>query len=446
MSVWHLYQPTPQQPWTPSRAAHLLRRTVFGLTWKELQRDLSGKPQDAVTRVLSDEVRAEGVPDEFTSLANLIGNAASEQSNVERLKAWWIYRVLFTPAPLQERLTLMWHNHFATSNLKVNNLPFMKLQNDTLREHATAPFGELLHAMLRDPALLIWLDASSNRRGHANENLSRELMELFTLGIGNYSESDVKNAARALTGLTLKEGQFRLESHRHDAGQKTILGKTGEFDADQLADVLLQNPATAKRLAGRLVGEFFSEGVVNETAHNELASQLQTSKLDIGKAVETILRSQLFFSDANINSRICDPLSFLIAPLRALELFDKPPSTLALSEWLRRMGLDLFFPPNVAGWPGHRTWLTTRTVIARANYATAVISGEVYRPTDVPNLQELAKKHSASQGDKFEKMMRTLLLGGATEMQPQESTIPKADSREANSVLALLTGFRAHLH
>ncbi|QDT99973.1 DUF1800 domain-containing protein [Gimesia aquarii] len=446
MRTWQLYQPTPQQPWTPSRAAHLHRRTVFGATWKELQRDLTGKPQDAVTRVLSDEVRADGVPDEFTSLANLIGNAATEQPNVERLKAWWIYRVLFTPAPLQERLTLMWHNHFATSNLKVNNLSLMKLQNDTFRKHATAPFGDLLHAMLRDPALLIWLDASSNRRGHANENLGRELMELFTLGIGNYSESDVKNAARALTGLTVKEGQFHFDSHRHDAGQKTILTKTGPFNADQLADVLLQNPATAKRLASRLIGEFFSEGVVNETAYNELASQLRTTNLDIGKAVETILRSQLFFSDTNINSRICDPLSFLIAPLRALELFDKPPSTLALSEWLQRMGLDLFYPPNVAGWPGHRTWLTTRTVIARANYAAAVVSGEVYRPAYVSDLQELAKKHSAKKDDTFEKMMKTLLLGGATDLPAKESTNPTTDSREASCVLKLLTGFRAHLH
>jgi len=446
MSAWQIYRPTPQQPWTQERAAHLHRRSVFGSTWNELQRDLSGKPQEAVSRVLSDEARIDGIPDEFASLANLIGNAAAVQPNVERLKAWWIYRILFTPAPLQERLTLMWHNHFATSNLKVNNLPFMKLQNDTLREHATAPFGELLHAMLHDPALLTWLDAPSNRRGHANENLSRELMELFTLGIGNYTEADVKHVARALTGLTVKEGRFQFNAHRHDAGEKTILHKTGPFDADQLADILLQNPATAQRLAGKLIAEFCSEGVVNETAHNELASQLRTSNLDIGKAVETILRSELFFSDANINSRICDPMSFLIAPLRALELFDKPPSTLALSEWLQRMGLDLFNPPNVAGWPGNRSWLTTRTVIARANYVAAIISGDVYRPANAPDLQKLAKKHSASKNDAFETMMRILLLGGANENQAQEPIKSTIDSREANTVLALLTGFHAHLH
>jgi len=139
-------------------------------------------------------------------------------------------------------------------------------------------------------------------------------------------------------------------------------------------------------------------------------------------------------------------MSFLIAPLRALELFDKPPSTLALSEWLQRMGLDLFNPPNVAGWPGNRSWLTTRTVIARANYVAAIISGDVYRPANAPDLQKLAKKHSASKNDAFETMMRILLLGGANENQAQEPIKSTIDSREANTVLALLTGFHAHLH
>ncbi|WP_417387087.1 DUF1800 domain-containing protein [Gimesia sp.] len=446
MNTWQRYQPTPQHPWNPGRVAHLHRRAVFGLTWNELQRDLSGQPQDAVSRVLSDEARIDGLPADFENLADLIGKAADQQPNAERLKAWWIYRILYTPAPLQERLTLMWHNHFATSNLKVNNLPFMKQQNETFRKHATSSFGDLLRAMLHDPALLVWLDAPSNRRGHANENLGRELLELFTLGIGNYSEADVKEAARALTGLDLKEGQFHIDPLRHDAGEKTILGKTATFDAEQLTELLLQNPATSRRLADRLINEFFSEGVVSKTAHQELALQLQSSNLNIGQAVETILRSQLFFSDANINTRISDPLSFLIAPLRALELFDPPPSTLALCEWLNRMGLELFFPPNVAGWPGGRSWLTTRTVIARANYAAAILSGDVYRPATPPDLHALTKKHATNNSDQFEKMMNTLLLGDVNVKQTTESTTPTAASREAGSVLALLTGFHAHLH
>ncbi|QDT92184.1 DUF1800 domain-containing protein [Gimesia algae] len=446
MSAWHRYQPTAQQPWNPGRVVHLYRRCIFGATWNELQRDVSGKPQDAVSRVLSDEARVDGIPADFTRLADLIGNAATQQPNPERLKAWWIYRVLFSPAPLQERLTFMWHNHFATSNLKVKSLPYMQRQNETLRKHATAPFGDLLHAMLQDPALLIWLDAPANRRGHANENLSRELLELFTLGIGNYSEADVKHIARALTGMTVKEGHFHFNPRRHDDGEQTILGKTGHFDADQLTEILLHQPAIARRLSDRLITEFCGEGVVNDTARNELALQLRTTNLDIGKAVETILRSELFFSDANINSRICDPLSFLITPLRALELFDPPPSTLALSEWLGRMGLDLFYPPNVAGWPGGRSWLTTRTVVARANYATAMISGDVYRPADAPDLHALAKKHSATNSDEFEKMMNTLLLGDVNTKQTTESITPAGYSPEMNSVLALLTGFHAHLN
>ncbi len=439
MSYWQAYSPTEHQPWDARRVVHLHRRVVFGGTWNELQRDLNEKPQDAVSRLLSGEFRLDGLRTEFDGLASLVGNAAIAQPNVNHLKAWWVYRVLFTPDPLRERLTLMWHNHFATSNLKVNSLPLMKQQNDTLRTHANGRFGDMLNAMLNDPAMLNWLDAVSNRKGHANENLGRELMELFTLGIGHYSESDVKNAARALTGLGVEKGQFEFDSHRHDDGEKTILGQTRRFDAQQLADLLVDQPATADRIAGRLIGEFFGEGVVTEAAREELAVELRKSNLDIAAAVETILRSQLFFSDANINTRVCDPLSFLIAPLRALELFDEPTSTLVLSDWLRRMGLDLFYPPNVAGWPGGRAWLTTRTVIARANYAAAILSGEIFRPTKPMELKTLAARYSTD----LEDILRALLLGGAN---PEENSKQPTGAGEANLVMRLLTSTQAHLH
>ena len=153
--------------------------------------------------------------------------------------------MLFTPDPLTERLTLLWHNHFATSQLKVDDVAAMKRQNDTFRSHARGPFGDLLRAMLRDPALLAWLDAPSNRKGKPNENLARELMELFTLGVGHYSERDVKEAARALTGRAVTQGRYAFRPDWHDDGPKTILGTTGRFDGEKLADVLLDQPAIA---------------------------------------------------------------------------------------------------------------------------------------------------------------------------------------------------------
>ena len=202
------------------------------------------------------------MPDGFAAFADRLADLALAAPEPNRLKGWWVYRMLFGPDPLTERLTLMWHDHFATSNLKVNDLALMRRQNETLRSLGRGPFGRLLHAMLRDPALLVWLDAQENTKGHPNENLARELMELFTLGIGHYSEDDVKQAARALTGWKLVDDEARFVPVRHDAGTKTILGRTGAFDADGLAGLLLEHPATSRRLAWRLCHEFFGEGAV----------------------------------------------------------------------------------------------------------------------------------------------------------------------------------------
>ncbi|MEM7311935.1 MAG: DUF1800 family protein, partial [Planctomycetota bacterium] len=254
MTAWKTYVPSSNQPWDKRRVAHLHRRTVFGLTAGELRRDLASTAEDSISRVLAGEGR-EGVPGDFERLSQLIGDAAAGHQNIQRLKAWWIYRLLLSPDPLGERLVFMWHSHFATSNLKVDNSTQMRTQNETFRKYARGEFPDLLHAMLRDPALLKWLDAPTNRKEHANENLGRELMELFTLGIGNYTEADVKEAARALTGIGVKNDEYRFDQRRHDEDEKTILGVTKKFDADQLAGLLVSNPATSLRLADKLIAE-----------------------------------------------------------------------------------------------------------------------------------------------------------------------------------------------
>ena len=292
--------------------------------------------------------------------------------------------------------------------------------------------------MLQDPALLRWLDAPTNRKGHANENLGRELMELFTLGIGNYTEADVKEVARALTGIGVTNGEFRFDRLRHDDGEKTVLGQTEDFAPDSVAKLLLANHATSRRLAGKLIAEFFAPGVVDAAAEKELAEHLFATRLNIGKVVETILRSELFFCDANLNKRITDPLTFLIAPVRAFELFEEPPSTMILAEWLRRMGLDLFYPPNVAGWPGGRAWLTTRTIIARANYGAAILSGEIYRTPQPLKIEQVAKKHNIKNSHDFQSLAETLIVGGT-------KTQCETDSYD-DILLHLLTGIDVHLH
>ncbi len=220
---WDRYVPGPDAPWNLARVVHVHRRAGFAATWSELQRDLREGPDRCVGKLLSGTSRAMGVPADFNTVADKLVERAG--TNIDRLKAWWVYRMAAGPDALGERLALFWHDHFATSAAKVG--PAARRQNEIFREFGRAPYGELLTRVVHDPALLLWLDASENTRGQPNENLARELMELFTLGVGNYTETDVKEAARALTGWTVQNGQFCDDPVRHDDEEKTILAHRG---------------------------------------------------------------------------------------------------------------------------------------------------------------------------------------------------------------------------
>ena len=413
-NIWKTYTPSSTAPWNFNRAKHLHRRASFGGTWSELRRDTVEGPEKSVSRLLQGTSRIGGQRDDFDEMSPIIGDAAAGSNDESRLKAWWLFRVLFSPDPLREKMTLLWHNHFATSNLKVQDLLLMKQQNELFREHATSKFGVLLSGVLRDPAMLYWLDANSNRKGNANENLARESMELFTLGVGNYSEDDVKEAARALTGWTVKRADVEFRVDRHDDGEKTILGQTDRFDADSFSKLLKDHEATSNRLAWRLCDLFMGEGVVDQAAINELSAGLRQRELDIGWAVETILRSELFFSKANIGSRVSSPVEFVISAVRSLELFNKPPSTLILAEWCTRLGQDLFRPPNVGGWKGGRSWLTSRTIIGRSNFAAALVAGDLRASASPPPLKSLAKK---LENGGFEKILLSKPCSESDEIQ-----------------------------
>lgn len=398
-SNWQPYTPSESLPWNLQRVKHLHRRAAFGATWTELQRDLRDSHELSITRLLEGNSRIQGQRDDFDSIARIIGESASRSDDENRLKAWWLFRMLFTPDPLQEKLALMWHNHFATSNRKVKDLEMMFRQNESFRRFARDNFSNLLHEMLCDPALLVWLDANSNRVGHPNENLARELLELFTLGIDNFSEQDVKETARALTGWSIKAGDVTFRPEHHDAESKTILGQTAEFDSKSLAELLLNQETTSRRLVWRLCDLLMGEGVVHQDAIEELASGLRTHQLDIAWAVETILRSELFFTEKNIGSRISSPAEYIVSTVRSLELIDTPPSTLILAEWCTRLGQDLFRLPNVGGWNGGRTWLNSRTLIGRANFAATLVAGELRSPVQPPDLKRLLVTHRNPTGE-----------------------------------------------
>jgi uncharacterized protein (DUF1800 family) len=390
--LWAPYVPDEKAPWTVRHIVHLHRRAGFAATWAELQRDLKDGPAASVDRLLTGQAMTTA-PAEFAATADLLADAAVAARLIDRLRAYWFYRMLLGPDPLGEKLTLLWHDHFATANSKVRDAALMRGQNDTLREHARGKFADLLNASVREPALLLYLDAQANRKGHPNENLARELLELFTLGVGHFSETDVKEAARALTGWTVEDGQFAEAAVRHDAGEKTVLGKTGAWNGADLVRILLEQPATTERIATKLCRLFCGENVVVPDTVQALAAGLREHDLDIDWAVGVVLKSRLFFADANLSSRVLSPVEFVVGAARALELFDPAPSTLAVADWSARMGQDLFDPPNVGGWPDGRAWVHTRSLIARANYATALIAGPNVGRSSPYNAAALPKKY-----------------------------------------------------
>jgi hypothetical protein len=411
-TMWAPYEPTADAPWNLQRVVHLHRRAGLAASWSQLQRDLQEGPRAAVDRLLSGKVSKGLSKDEFEGMARTIGDSATSSDSPSRLKAWWLYRMLMSPDPLGERLTLMWHSHFATSNRKVQDLVQMRGQNDLFRQYARGHFGELLEAIIKHPAMLIWLDADSNRSGRPNENLARELMELFTLGIGNYSEDDIKEAARALTGWTVAENRFQFRETRHDGGEKTVLGQHGRLTGNDLIQQLVEHPSTARRLAWRICHSFMGEGGVDEQALSELADGLRAHQLNMGWAVETVLHSKRFFSEANLRTRVIGPVEYVVGAIRALELYDPPPSTLTLAEWTARIGQDLFYPPNVGGWNENRAWLTSRTIVARANFASALVDGRLWRPERTPELEELPRRHASTGSLEEEVVWFARLLWG----------------------------------
>jgi uncharacterized protein (DUF1800 family) len=377
-TAWAPYTPGSDCPWDLRRVVHLHRRGGFAATWEELQRDLADGPARSIDRLLDGRARTEE------------GSAPADGD----LRGGWLRRMLLGRDPLGERLTLLWHNHFATSNAKVRDLGAMHRQNALFRRLARAPFGELLREVVHDPALLLWLDGSANRKGHPNENLARELLELFTLGVGHYTEGDVREAARALTGWEVTSaGEFAERPAGHDDGTKTLLGRTGRWTGDDLVRILLEQPATAERLAWRLCDLLMGEGAVDAAARSVLAAGLRAHDLDIGWGVATVLRSRAFFAAANLGTRVPGPVEYVVGAVRALGLVRPVPSGLVLGEWAALLGQDLFAPPNVGGWPGGRAWLTTQGLVGRANYAAALAAGELWADGVAPDLLGLARRH-----------------------------------------------------
>jgi uncharacterized protein (DUF1800 family) len=356
------FEQTGAEPLNERRLCHLLRRTSFGVSPKKLAA-MKGKSADEIIDSLLD---FDPMVDPFESMVNeLEGFVNFTLAN--SVASYWFYRMLNTPHPMQERIALFWHGRWATGAGKVENGRYMHRQIQTFRQLGLGSFRELCVVMGRDPAMLIWLDGRSNVKGKPNENYAREVMELFTLGIGNYTEGDVKELARAFTGWKIngEEEKVYFDRKQFDDGEKTILGQTGKFDSESAVDLLLSQPIAPKHLAKNLLKEFIHPQPTDEHIEH-YAKRLIAHEWDVKKVMREMLSSRLFFSDWAYRARIKSPVELAVGA--ALAMGGKV-STDFLRESTIRLGQNLLNPPNVKGWPGDKTWINSNTVLLRFNFA-----------------------------------------------------------------------------
>jgi uncharacterized protein (DUF1800 family) len=370
------------------RGAHLLRRFGLGASEAELDYYLRDGLSGAVDKLLDPPEDPGSVVDPDL-LRNDKGNLPMPQA-----VNGWTLRLLMTRRPLEERMTLFWHNHFATSGSKVQAAMLMIGQNDTLRANALKPFPVLLDAISKDPAMLLWLDNQENVKGKPNENFAREVMELFTLGIGNYTEKDVQEGARAFTGWSLKRGggvrqaggQFLFRPFLHDNGTKTFLGQTGPFNGDDVLKILCDQPRTAEYLVTKLWDWFVWPNPDAKTIA-PFAARYRASGMDTKALLKDIMRSAEFYSDKSLRSIVKSPADVVLVTMRQLGMGERAREMLGTisdtttpagratlapayvaQQAMKSMGQWLLYPPDVSGWKNGPGWISSATMVERISW------------------------------------------------------------------------------
>ncbi|MFC4213127.1 DUF1800 family protein [Pedobacter lithocola] len=377
------------------KVKHLYNRAGFGISYNDLHK-LSRKNLDRVVDGLFKEPKQS---DEIT----LIDNVASKQQLLMQaglyakkdltdeekkqrqeivrmqneksrdLNIAWVEKMINTEHPLREKMTLFWHGHFACRS---NNPMFAQQLNNIQRKNALGSFKTLLLEVSQSPAMLQYLNNQQNRKGKPNENFARELMELFTLGRGNYSEQDIKESARSFTGWMYdKDGSFIFRPNFHDAGTKTFFGKTGNFDGENIIDIILDKPETAEFIS-RKVYKFFVNDNPNEANIKELATHFFNSKYDISELMKKMFTADWFYKSENIGTKIKSPAEFLVGLSR--EFYVTYNKTQVLIQLQSSLGQYLFNPPNVAGWPGGQSWIDSSSLMLRMRIPSLVLNdGEI---------------------------------------------------------------------
>ncbi|MCS6800813.1 MAG: DUF1800 domain-containing protein [Chloroflexota bacterium] len=367
--------------------AHLLRRTGFGPSRAEFLRARADGFSATLQRLLYD--------DTVSSALDPTGGlgTAFDPTRLDHLRQAWLYRMAFSPQQLREKMTFFWHSHFATSIEVVDDLGFMTRQIEFLRANALGSFRTLLHGIAKDPAMMIFLDTRLNSKNAPNENFAREVMELYTLGEGNgYTEEDVKQAAKTFTGWRFrtsddpagrwKKGDFYLDTRQQDTTPKTIFGKPFPYSADQgerFLDLLLQHPNTGDFLARKLFRFFISDSI-DEPTVAAVAAAYYASGYSVRAMLETLFTSPVFLSDGAYRCQVKTPLEFLLGLVKQLNLVDKKgqpwlPYPFVVQQ-LRALGVDLYDPPSVKGWPEGVEWLGTTPLLLRANQVNTVLTAQ----------------------------------------------------------------------
>lgn len=386
--------PIDPAAWNERHARHLMNRAGFGVPHSAIPTLVEAGPAGAVDLFVNYERFAENAPstdfitprseDEFSKIdaskldveeRRKLQNVRQrrERAEIDELKVWWLKQMLHTSRPLQEKMALFWHGHFATSAREVK-IPEQNLGIlNVFREYATASFRTMTFAVGKTPAMLTYLNNKQNRKGRPNENWARELMELFTIGIGEYTEQDIREAARAFTGYTEQNGEFKFIASQHDFGEKTFLGRTGDFDGADIINIIFEQPQTA-RFISRKLWEYFAYEEPDEELVEELAEVLRANDYELKPFLRTLFLSKEFHGEKAMAGQVKSPAQFIVMLLHDLGI-DEPPATLATLA-MTGLGQNLFYPPNVKGWPGNRAWIDTNTLMLRQNIPAYTVLGE----------------------------------------------------------------------
>ena len=391
-----------------TESAHLLRRTIIGPTIEEIDYISTLSIADAVEYILRDipepPIPGDWVNDPFP--LNYTDFSAEQRDSLQdvynvydiELNEWWINQFFYNPTSITEQMTLFWHDHFATSIETVKYPPAMYHQNKVLRENSIGNFKDLVTMMTFDPAMMVWLDNDKNRVNSINENFARELLELFTMGEGNYTQQDVMEAARGLTGYQTDGLNVYFNPNRFDDGQKTFLGQTGNFDANDIIDIIFQQPETSYFICEKLYKWFIYENP-NEEIVNQLAQIMVENNYDIKPVLLALLNSEHFFDQNFKGSKYKDPLTHSIESLRQFYVdinqtvyFQNTNTEFSFYEILRYVqnvgGQLIFYPPDVSGWPGYRNWINTFTLPNRKLLTNYLFDGTLSFEKDLINFVE----------------------------------------------------------